>query len=281
MRFLDLHIRGFGKFHDTSIDFEDGLNIVYGMNEAGKSTVHTFIRSMLFGLERKRGRGARTDTLSLYEPWEGDGAYEGTLRLESDGEIFRIERTFNKKNITIFNETTGLEVTDAKATLDRILGGISETTYNNTISISQLKSATDEGMIGELRNYIANMNTSGNMSLNITRALQHLKQEKKSLNSKMSPDAAKTYTTVLAEIKELEKEVAAPEYENLLGPAMKKREELKLDIDSSQRQKDIISLRAAQAKQVLEANAFSDEKSVDDYEKAALDLYKEDRKSVV
>ena len=46
---------------------------------------------------------------------------------------------------------------------------MSETMYNNTISISQLKSATDEGMVSELKNYIANMNTSGNMALNITK----------------------------------------------------------------------------------------------------------------
>jgi len=36
MRFLDLYIKGFGKFHDTFLSFEDGLNIVYGKNEAGR-----------------------------------------------------------------------------------------------------------------------------------------------------------------------------------------------------------------------------------------------------
>ena len=50
MRFLDLYISGFGKFHNTSVSFEDGINIVYGKNEAGKSTIHTFIRGMLFGI---------------------------------------------------------------------------------------------------------------------------------------------------------------------------------------------------------------------------------------
>ena len=58
MRFLDLYISGFGKFHNTSVSFEDGINIVYGKNEAGKSTIHTFIRGMLFGIERQRGRAA-------------------------------------------------------------------------------------------------------------------------------------------------------------------------------------------------------------------------------
>ena len=56
MRILDLHIDGFGKFHDLSVSFDKDLNVVYGKNEAGKSTLHTFIRCMLFGLERGPAR---------------------------------------------------------------------------------------------------------------------------------------------------------------------------------------------------------------------------------
>ena len=81
MRFLDLYISGFGKFHDTAVSFEDGLNVIYGKNEAGKSTIHTFIRGMLFGIERQRGRAARNDIYSKYEPWENSGTYEGSSGL--------------------------------------------------------------------------------------------------------------------------------------------------------------------------------------------------------
>ena len=66
-----------------------------------------------------------------------------------------------------------------KALLDEILCGLSETAYNNTISIGQLKSATEGGMISELKNYIANMNTSGSMALNITKATAYLKNQKR------------------------------------------------------------------------------------------------------
>ena len=130
MRILDLHIDGFGKFHDLSVSFDKDLNVVYGRNEAGKSTLHTFIRCMLFGLERGRGRAARTDLYSKYEPWENSGTYEGQLRLESDdGTIYRIERSFqkNKKEFTVINETTGREEPDGRAVLQEILGGMSET----------------------------------------------------------------------------------------------------------------------------------------------------------
>lgn len=77
MKILSLHIEGFGKFHDLDISFKDGLNVVYGKNEAGKSTLHTFIRGMLFGIEKQRGRAARNDVYSKYEPWKGSGTYEG------------------------------------------------------------------------------------------------------------------------------------------------------------------------------------------------------------
>ena len=56
MKILSLHIDGFGKLNDLDLSFEDGLNVLYGKNEAGKSTLHTFIRGMLFGIERQRGR---------------------------------------------------------------------------------------------------------------------------------------------------------------------------------------------------------------------------------
>ena len=37
MRLLELHIDGFGKFHDRTISFNDGINIIYGKKQAQKS----------------------------------------------------------------------------------------------------------------------------------------------------------------------------------------------------------------------------------------------------
>ncbi len=69
----------------------------------------------------------------------------------------------------------GREVEPTKALLDHLRCGLTETAYNNTISIGQLKCATEGGMVSELRNYIANLNTSGNIALNITKATAYLK----------------------------------------------------------------------------------------------------------
>ena len=276
MRFLDLHISGFGKFHDTSVSFEDGINIVYGKNEAGKSTIHTFIRGMLFGLERQRGRAARNDLYSKYEPWENSGTYEGQLRLESDGMIYRIERSFqkNKKEFTIINETTGREETGGKAFMDELLGGISETVYNNTISISQLKSATEDGMISELKNYIANMNTSGNMALNITKATSYLKSEKKKLEAQLSPEAARTYTMLLTEIRNIEKEISSPEYENQMQEYVRMRERVKDEIELNQQEKDELADKVLRGRQMLDDFEFTDETSISSYLNNAEEIYK-------
>lgn len=275
MRFLDLYISGFGKFHNTSVSFEDGLNIVYGKNEAGKSTIHTFIRGMLFGIERQRGRAARTDIYSKYEPWENSGTYEGQLRLESDGIIYRIERSFqkNKKEFIIINETLGKEVEPTKAFMDELLGGLSETAYNNTISISQLKSATEDGMVSELKNYIANMNTSGNMALNITKATSYLKGQKKQLESQLSPEAARTYTMLLSEIRNIEKEISSPEYENQMQEYVKKRDSVKEEIELNQQEKDELADKVLRGRQMLDDYEFSDEASIATYLNNAEEIY--------
>ena len=277
MRFLDLYISGFGKFHDTAISFEDGLNVIYGKNEAGKSTIHTFIRGMLFGIERQRGRAARNDTYSKYEPWENSGTYEGQLRLESDGTIYRIERSFqkNKKEFTVINETTGREEADGRAVLQEILGGMSETMYNNTISISQLKSATDEGMVSELKNYIANMNTSGNMALNITKATAYLKNQRKQLEAQLSPEASVNYTSLLSEIRALERELASPKYENQLQEYARLRDSVRNELEHQKLEKEDLADRLQKSRRVLDEFSFTDETSIEACRTQAKTLFRD------
>ena len=54
MQINELLLKNFGKFHDRQINLEEGINLIHGENESGKSTIHTFIKGMLFGIERRR-----------------------------------------------------------------------------------------------------------------------------------------------------------------------------------------------------------------------------------
>ena len=277
MKILSLHIEGFGKFHDLDISFKEGLNVVYGKNEAGKSTLHTFIRGMLFGIEKQRGRAARNDVYSKYEPWKGSGTYEGWMRLESEGQIYRIQRRFQKQNkeLTIVNETQGREMEPTKALLDQLRCGLSETAYDNTISIGQLKCATDGGMVAELRNYIANLNTSGSIALNITKATAYLKSQRRELENQMVPEAARSYTALLGDIRKTEQEISAPQYANQLIEYRNKKSEIKKQLDSCQKEKEGLLEKSAKGRQILLNSQFTDQESVQKYMEDTRKLYGE------
>lgn len=277
MRLLDLYITGFGKFHDRSVTFAPGMNIIYGKNEAGKSTLHHFIRCMLFGLERGRGRASKNDMYSRCEPWDNKAAYGGRLRLEQDGMVYRIERNFQKdqKSLTIINETLGREVEPTKTFMDGLLCGLNEITYTNTISIGQLKSATDGGMVSELKNYIANMNTSGNMALNITKATAYLKNKRRELERQMVPEAARSYTSLLSEIRNIEKEISAPEYENQLHAYQEMRSQVRSLLSQKQEAREALLQKIATGRQALAGSQFTDEESISKYQNEAKSTYEE------
>ena len=232
---------------------------------------------MLFGIERGRGRAAKNDLYTKYEPWENSGTYEGWLRLEKDGTIYRIERRFRKENksLKIINETKGLEEEATPAFVSSLLDGLTETMYNNTISIGQLKSATEDGMVTELKNYIANMNTTGNISLNITKATAFLRNQKRSLEAGLIPEASREFTSLLAEIRSVEAEIAGPEYENQLAAYQNMRTQVKGLIDNTQTQKKDLDEKLANGKKVLSDNGFTDRASVDAMSSDAERLYSE------
>jgi len=50
MNIKKIRIDAFGKFADKKIKFKKGINVIYGDNETGKSTIHKFIETMLFGI---------------------------------------------------------------------------------------------------------------------------------------------------------------------------------------------------------------------------------------
>ena len=44
MEIRELYLRNFGKFSGKKIVLKDGINLFYGENESGKTTIHTFIK---------------------------------------------------------------------------------------------------------------------------------------------------------------------------------------------------------------------------------------------
>ena len=90
-------IHNFGKIHNRTFDLSEGINVLYGENESGKTTVHTFIKGMLYGIPRQRGRAAANDIYRTYEPWENPGEYGGTIWFEAGGMSYRLTRNFRRE----------------------------------------------------------------------------------------------------------------------------------------------------------------------------------------
>jgi|GEM_PF-3296308 len=113
MRLQKARIEGFGKLCNAEFSFGPGLNIIYGENESGKSTLMRFIIHMLYGL-KKPGlkRKVYMDEYDKYTPWNSQ-QYGGTLIYECRGRIYRLERNMNKdqEEVWIFDMSTGSEIT--------------------------------------------------------------------------------------------------------------------------------------------------------------------------
>ena len=153
MQINELLLKNFGKFHDRQINLEEGINLIHGENESGKSTIHTFIKGMLFGIERGRGRAAQNDTFSIYEPWDNPNYYSGTLKFASGGKHFRIERNFDKYSkkaeLVCIEDGEVLSVEDGD--LRMLLGEMNVDRYENTVSMSQRNAQMGESMAMELK----------------------------------------------------------------------------------------------------------------------------------
>lgn len=260
----ELNIRGFGALQNRRFVFGDRLNILYGANEAGKSTLHLFLRAMFYGLERARGRASKTDAYALYEPWFGEGAYGGSLRFEEDGKLYRIERDFRKNplDLTIIDESAGLAVEDPETFLRACLCGLSQTAYMNTVSIRQLRSATDSGMTQELKNYIANMNATGEHTLNIDRATAYLRDQCKAFEQRIVPDAAKHYAANISEIRKLEEQISVPGYRNTMQSLSASRQDSQSVQETLQSEKEKLVKTLAAKRQTMEERGFQNRQSL-------------------
>lgn len=89
LRIDSLWVHGFGHFSDYTRPLGPGLNVLYGPNEAGKSTLLAFLRGMLFGFD-KRGRSE-----ARYTPEAG--AFGGELLLSTASGPLRLRRMMNRR----------------------------------------------------------------------------------------------------------------------------------------------------------------------------------------
>lgn len=188
MKIRELVIKNFGKFTEKKIEVSDGIQLFYGENESGKSTVHTFIKGMLFGIERGRGRASVNDTFSLYEPWDNPNYYSGLLRFESGGKLFCIRRNFDRfsRKAELICEDDGERLSVEDGDLAVLLEGLTPSVYDNTISVGQMKIETDKTLEETFQNFATNYYVTGEGDIDLNAALSKLQIRNKEIEREMN-----------------------------------------------------------------------------------------------
>lgn len=187
MKIKKIIIRNFGQFHNREFSFSPGLNVVYGENESGKSTLHTFLVSMLFGLEKAKGQESGKDSYSQYEPWGSTGFYTGEMDFEAGGRVCHLERNFyyREKQTKIIDIQSGEIISEENGGLQMLLGGLTKEMYENTCCIAQKETVPGKEWTNFVRNFMTGEKDAGNDNVQFQHAVQYLKDRREYVEKEM------------------------------------------------------------------------------------------------
>lgn len=154
MRIKTLDIYGYGRWINQKFDINDDIQLFYGRNESGKSTLQSFIRSILFGFPSRR---KKVNQPNRYEPKNSD-VYGGRILLTETiyGDVW-IERT--DKELKLYTDS-GEELAISK--LNEILGGLDESLFDNfyAFNLANLQELANVGA-DQLNDYFLSIGTLG------------------------------------------------------------------------------------------------------------------------
>ncbi|MGE6365743.1 AAA family ATPase [Bacillus paramycoides] len=212
MRIEKLHIYGYGKLENVEMDLSL-LTVLYGENEAGKSTIRSFMKSILFGFPT---RGQRR-----YEPKEG-GKYGGAITVQTEKyghlKIERLPKTASGE-VTVYFEDGK---TGGEDILNDILSGMNESLFDSVFSFD-MHGLQNIHQLGEadIGNYLFSASAVGGDAL-----LQLDKKLEKEMDQRFKPSGRKPEINVsLQEMKKLEEKLK--EWQGKIGTYEKQVEQLK------------------------------------------------------
>ncbi len=165
MKLDKIYIDGFGKLKDFELDLSDGLNVFYGDNESGKTTIMAFIKMMFYGTGKNTSSILKSPR-KRYEPFFAD-TFGGKIEFTNDGTKYRLERTFKGSNsadkVALWNLTTGeKEDVPSSNEVGSAVFGMSAAAFEQSVYIgSAAVGPADAVAAGEIGGKLANLVSSG------------------------------------------------------------------------------------------------------------------------
>ena len=179
MRINKLKINAYGKIKDKEIVLNKNINIIYGKNESGKSTLLNFITNMLYGISKNKN-GKEYSDFEKYKPWDTE-EFSGKIEYQlDDEEKFEVFRDFKKKNPQIFNEKK--EDISKTFNIDKTKGNeffyeqtkMDETLFLSTIVVGQDQVKLEKNEQNILIQKIANLVGTGEDNVSYKRAIDRI-----------------------------------------------------------------------------------------------------------
>ena len=179
MKINKLKINSYGKLKEKEIDLKPGINIVYGKNEAGKSTLLNFIVDSVYGISKNKN-GKEYSNYERYMPWSGED-FSGRIEYELDnGNKYEVFRDFKKKNPKIFNENK--EDISKEFNIDKTKGNeffyeqtkVDEELFLSTLVVSQQEVKLGNKEQSILVQKLANLVGTGEDNVSYKRALDRI-----------------------------------------------------------------------------------------------------------
>ena len=230
MKIKDIQIDGFGVWTGLSVDsLPEGMTLFYGPNEAGKTTLMQFVRSMLYGYTPERR--------DKYLPPVYGGTPGGAMRITGPGGGYQIRR---HSQLTDDSSVGQLSVTgpdglsQGQHRLSMLLGQVDEPIFTNVFAIGmrelqELGTLDDTSAADELYKL-----SSGLDRVSLVDVLKSLRQGRKSLVGAPIAD----------------EEATASKLANLIRKREKLRDEVQSLSRSSRRWSELASLRGTQQQEV-------------------------------
>ena len=180
MKLNKLKINGFGKLQDQEIELKDGINIIYGKNETGKSSLLRFISGGLYGISKNKD-GKDLPDYDKYTPWNGSDFSGKIIYTLDDGNRYEVMRDFKKRKATVYNKD-GEDISNDYS-VDKTKGsnffaeqtGIDETTFMSTAITEQDAVKLSQSAQNNIVQKISNLISTGDDQINFKKAMNDIK----------------------------------------------------------------------------------------------------------
>ena len=182
MKINYLKINGFGKLENKEIKLSENINLIYGNNESGKSTLLKFISGMFYGISKNKNKKEFSD-YEKYKPWNKD-EFSGKIIYQLDNnEQYEVFRDFTKKNPIIYNKNG--EDISKHFNIDKTKGNeffyeqtqMDEETFFSTAMISQKQVVLDNNEQQTLTQKMANILSTGEENISYKKAMEKLNKK--------------------------------------------------------------------------------------------------------